>query len=138
MFLDIWHYGFFLRAIAAGALCGVTCPLVGVFLVRKRFSFLADTLAHISLTGVAFGLMLGVTPALTTVAVVIAAAFAVEGLRQRYRAYADALLAVVMAGGLALGVILVSKNKGFGADLTGYLFGSLLTIRPQELWFMGG
>lgn len=136
--MEIWQYGFFLRAMAAGVLCGVTCPLVGVFLVARRFSFLADALAHISLTGVALGLILGVAPGVTTLAVVVAAAFAVEWLRQRQRFFADSLLAVAMAGGLALGVILVSKSRGFGADLTGYLFGSLLTVRPEDLYLIAG
>ncbi|MEW6173515.1 MAG: metal ABC transporter permease [Bacillota bacterium] len=136
--MEIWHYGFFIRAIAAGAFCGAVCPLVGVFLVARRFSFLADTLAHISLTGLALGLILNVAPGVTTIAAVIIAAFAVEWLRQRQRFYADALLAVIMAGGLALGVILVSKSRGFGADLTGYLFGSLLTVSPGDLWSTAG
>ncbi|MCL6560196.1 MAG: metal ABC transporter permease, partial [Firmicutes bacterium] len=134
--MEIWHYGFFLRAMIAGVLCGVTCPLIGAFLVARRFSFLADALAHISLTGLALGLILGVEPGITTVIAVVSAAFAVEWLRQRQRFYADALLAVVMAGGLALGVVLVSKTQGFGADLTGYLFGSLLTIGPRDLWYI--
>ncbi|RJX19682.1 MAG: metal ABC transporter permease [Ammonifex sp.] len=135
--MDIWHYGFFVRAMIAGVLCGALCPVVGVFLVARRFSFFADALAHVSLTGLALGLVLGIAPGITTVAAVVSAAFAVEWLRQRHRFYADALLAAVMAGGLALGVILVSKSRGFGADLTGYLFGSLLTIGPTDLWFTG-
>uniref|UniRef100_A0A7C2E319 Metal ABC transporter permease n=1 Tax=Ammonifex degensii TaxID=42838 RepID=A0A7C2E319_9THEO len=136
--MEIWHFGFFLRAMAVGALCGVTCPLVGVFLVARRYSFLADALAHVSLTGLALGLILGVAPGIPTIAVVVAAAFVLEWLRQRQRFFADALLAVVMAGGLALGVVLVSKSRGFGADLTGYLFGSLLTVRVADLYLITG
>ncbi|MEW6573558.1 MAG: metal ABC transporter permease [Bacillota bacterium] len=136
--MDIWHYEFFTRAITAGAICGITCPLVGVFLVARRFSFLADALAHVSLTGVALGLLLGIAPGVTTIAAVLAAAFAVEWLRAKQRFYADALLAVVMAGGLALGIIIVSKSRGFGADLAGYLFGSLLTITPTDLYLIAG
>lgn len=136
--MDIYQYDFFLRSIAAGTLCGIVCPVVGVFLVARRFAFLTDALAHVSLTGVALGLVLGVAPGAATIAVVLAAAFGVEWLRQKERFYADALLAVVMAGGLALGVILVSKSRGFGADLAGYLFGSLLTITPGDLYLIAG
>lgn len=136
--MDIYQYDFFLRAIAAGVLCGIMCPLVGVFLVARRFAFLADALAHVSLTGIALGLILGIAPGVTTIAVVLAAAFAVEWLRQKERFYADALLAVVMAGGLALGAILISKSRGFGADLAGYLFGSLLTVTAGDLYLILG
>jgi len=131
--VDIWGYGFFIRAVAAGVLCGFACPLVGVFLVARRYSFFADALAHIALAGVALGIILNLSPHVITLLVVVGAAFAVEWLRQRRRFHADALLATVMAAGLSLGVILVSKSRGFGADLTGFLFGSLLTISPIDL-----
>ncbi|MEW6446700.1 MAG: metal ABC transporter permease [Bacillota bacterium] len=136
--MGIYQYDFFIRAIEAGMLCGITCPLIGVFLVARRFAFLADALAHVSLTGVALGLLLGVAPGITVITVVLAAAFAVEWLRQKQRFYADALLAAVMAGGLALGIIIVSKSRGFGADLTGYLFGSLLTVSREDLYLIAG
>lgn len=131
--MDIYSYGFFLRALAAGLLCGISCPLIGVFLVARRYSFLADALAHIALTGVALGFILNVAPTILAIGVVVVAAFLVEWLRQRHRFHADALLTAVMAGGLAVGVILVSKSRGFGADLTGYLFGSLLTVTAAEV-----
>ncbi|HIE13011.1 MAG TPA: metal ABC transporter permease [Desulfotomaculum sp.] len=136
--MDIYQCDFFLRAMAAGALCGVMCPLVGVFVVARRFAFLADALGHVSLTGVAVGLVLGIAPGIPAMAVVLAAAFAAEWLRQKERFYAEAFLAVVMAGGLALGVILISKSRGFGADLAGYLFGSLLTVTVQDLYLILG
>ncbi|MGO0122305.1 metal ABC transporter permease [Desulfothermobacter acidiphilus] len=130
----MWHYGFFWRGIVAGLLAGFLCPLVGVFLVARRYSFLPDALAHVSLTGIALGLILHFSPPdLVTILVLVAAAWLTEWLRYRAPLYADALLAVVMAVGLALGVILISKSRGFGADLSSYLFGSLLTVRWQDL-----
>ncbi|RDV83940.1 metal ABC transporter permease [Ammonifex thiophilus] len=131
--LDMWQYGFFWRGIIAGLLVGFLCPLVGVFLVARRYSFLPDALAHVSLTGIALGLILHFSPDIVTVMVLVAAAWLTEWLRNKASVYADALLAVVMAVGLALGVILISKSRGFGADLSSYLFGSLLTVRLQDL-----
>ncbi len=50
--LEIFQFNFMVRAFAAGAIVGVIAPLIGTFLVIRRFSRLADTLAHVSLAGV--------------------------------------------------------------------------------------
>jgi zinc transport system permease protein len=55
--LEIFQYGFMVRAFAAGTMIGIIAPLIGTFLVIRRYSRLADTLAHVSLAGVAVGLL---------------------------------------------------------------------------------
>lgn len=134
--LAMFQYDFMVRALAAGLATGLVCPAVGVFLVLRRYSFMADTLAHISLAGVAFGLWLGLASALSpflTLAVAILGALLVDRLRKQQRFSADALLALVMSGGLALAVIFFGLARGAPVDLTSYLFGSLLTVTEQEV-----
>jgi zinc transport system permease protein len=53
MLLDILGYDFILRGTIAGIIIGIVAPLIGIFLVLKRYSLIADTLAHVSLAGVA-------------------------------------------------------------------------------------
>ena len=50
-------YGFMQRALIAGAITALICPAIGVFLVPRRLSLIADTLAHVALAGVALGLV---------------------------------------------------------------------------------
>lgn len=52
----ILQYEFMLRALAGGVLVGVLAPILGTFVVLRRFSLIADTLAHVALMGVAIGL----------------------------------------------------------------------------------
>ena len=63
--LEIFQYGFMVRAFEAGLLVAVIAPLIGIFLVLRRYSLIADTLAHVSLLGVALGLLFKVPPLLT-------------------------------------------------------------------------
>ena len=56
---EFLQYGFMHRAFAAGAITALICPAIGVFLVPRRLSLIADTLAHVALAGVALGLFLG-------------------------------------------------------------------------------
>ena len=55
--IEIFQYDFMIRAFEAGIAIGIAAPLIGMFLVVRRYSLLSDTLAHISLAGVATGLL---------------------------------------------------------------------------------
>ncbi|MDR9755942.1 MAG: metal ABC transporter permease [Thermoanaerobacterales bacterium] len=139
LLMGMLHYDFMIRALIAGLITGLICPALGVFLVLRRYSFMADTLAHISLAGVAFGLLIGVaadfSPLLTLVVAIIGALM-VDHLRVRSRLSADALLALVMSGGLALAVVFFGLSRGGALDITSYLFGSLMTVSAADLWLI--
>ena len=55
---EFLQYGFMHRAFAAGVVTALICPAIGVFLIPRRLSLIADTLAHVALAGVALGLVL--------------------------------------------------------------------------------
>ncbi|MBM2826200.1 MAG: ABC-type transporter, integral rane subunit, partial [Dehalococcoidia bacterium] len=63
--LDVFQFSFLTRALLAGLAAGLICPSIGVFLVLRRFSLIADTLSHVALAGVALGLLLGIYPGAT-------------------------------------------------------------------------
>jgi len=131
-------YDFMHRAFAAGAMTAVICPAIGVFLVPRRLSLIADSLAHVALAGVALGLFLGISPLLGALAVTVAGAVGIERLRTRGALSGDASLAVFLSGGFALAVVLISLARGFNADLFAVLFGSILTVSPTDIWLIGG
>jgi zinc transport system permease protein len=135
----MFTYDFMLRALVAGLATGLVCPAVGVFLVLRRYSFMADTLSHISLAGVAIGLWLGVAAAISpflTITVAVVGALLVDRLRARQRLAPDSLLALMMSGGLAVAVIFFGLAKGASVDITSYLFGSILTVGAHDVWLI--
>src|SRR3990172_9184492 len=133
---DFLQFGFMQRAFAAGAVMAVVCPLIGVFLVPRRLSLIAVTLAHVALAGVALGLLVGASPVLGALVVTVAGALGMERLRSRGALQGDAALAVFLSGGFALAVVLISLARGFNADLFAILFGSILTISPADVWLI--
>src|SRR5207237_8264152 len=114
----------------------VVCPLIGVFLVPRRLSLIADTLAHVALAGVALGLLVGASPVLGALVVTVAGALGMERLRSRGALQGDAALAVFLSGGFALAVVLISLAHGFNADLFAILFGCILTVSPTDVWLI--
>ena len=133
---DFLQFGFMQRAFAAGAVMALVCPLIGVFLVPRRLSLIADTLAHVALAGVALGLLVGASPVLGALVVTVAGALGMERLRSRGALQGDAALAVFLSGGFALAVVLISLARGFNADLFAILFGSILTVSPADVWLI--
>ena len=83
---EIFQYSFMVRAFLAGLAIGGMAPLIGNFLVMRRYSLIADTLAHIALAGVAIGLLTGIYPLVTALIVAVIAAIAIEKLRSNQTA----------------------------------------------------
>lgn len=130
-------YGFMQRAFQASILISLIAPILGLFLILRRQSLMADTLSHISLAGVALGLLMGVNPTWTNILVVAVIAILLEFLRQMYRTYSEISVAILMSAGMALALVLMGLNDG-GATLsmTQFLFGSIVTISEQQIWML--
>ncbi len=131
---EIFNYDFMIRAFQAGIAIGIVAPIIGMFLVVRRYSLMADTLAHVSLAGVAVGLLLAVNPIFSAIALSVAAAVGIEGLRNSKRVFSESVLALFLSGSLAVAVVILSITKGFNASLFSYLFGSISTVSPLDVW----
>ena len=51
--MEFLNYGFMQRAILAGSIIAIICPLIGSFLILKRLSMIGDALSHTSMAGIA-------------------------------------------------------------------------------------
>jgi zinc transport system permease protein len=137
--LEILSTDFMQRALLAALLVGTVAPMVGIFLVQRRLSLIGDGMGHVALAGVAMGLVTGTAPVLTALLGAVLAAVVIELLRAKGRTNGDVALAVIFYGGIAAGVVIISKAPGgTPANLMSYLFGSILTTRPEDvLVFLG-
>jgi zinc transport system permease protein len=131
--LEILSSEFFQRALLGGILIGITAPLMGLFLVLRRLSMIGDTLAHVSIAGVALGFLTGLYPVGVGLLFALAATFAIEKLRKAYKTYAELSIAIIMSGGVALASLLFTLGKGFNMNVSGYLFGSIYTLDNVDL-----
>jgi len=134
---EVLHFEYFQRALVAAALVGLVCPAIGVFLVLRRLSLIGDGLGHISFAGVAFGWLVGVYPLLSAALFAVAGAVGLEVLRTRRKEYADLVLAVLFYAGIALGVVFISASRTAGTNVTGFLFGSIITVSRDDLVLVG-
>lgn len=134
--IEIFNYSFMIRAFIAGIVIGTVAPLIGTFLVARRYSLIADTLGHVSLAGVAIGLLLNINPLFTALALSIVMSLVIDRLRSNKLVSGESALAMLLSGGLAFAIVLISLAKGFNVDLFSYLFGSITTVKETDLYLI--
>ncbi len=135
---ELFQYDFMIRAFVAGAIVAIIAPLIGSFFVVRGYSLIADTLSHVALAGVAIGLLFNVYPLFSALLVTVLVAVLLEKLRKDKTIRGESALALFLSGSLALAVVLVGLSRGFNVNLFNYLFGSVTTVSPQDLWLIGG
>lgn len=131
---DILFTDFMVRALTAGAVTGLAAPAVGTYLVQRRLSLMGDGIGHITVTGVALGLLTGASPTLTAIGVAVLGALAIELIRSTGKASGDVALALIFYGGIAGGLVLVSFAGRGAFALQSYLFGSIVSISNADVW----
>jgi ABC-type Mn2+/Zn2+ transport system permease subunit len=135
---EILGYAFMQRALLAGAIIGVVCAVIGVYVVLKGLSFIGAGIAHASFGGVALGFLLGWNPVLTAVGFCMLTAWGIGLTARRTRIREDTAVGIFFASTMALGILLIGLMHGYTVDLFGYLFGSILAVSREDLWITAG
>jgi zinc transport system permease protein len=142
MISGILQYEFLQNAFLTGIIIGIIAPLLGVFIVVRRLSLIADALSHVTLAGIAASLLLekkfiglsGLNPLYMGMAFSVAGSLFIEKLRAVYKHYQELAIPIILSGGIGLGVIFISLADGFNTDLFSYLFGSVSAVSRLDLW----
>ena len=141
------------NGFTAGVLIGIAAPLVGAYLVNRQMALVGEALAHTAFGGVAIGLFIGATvssieilgmtipldfPLLWALIIATIAALGLQYLAVTTDEYADVPLAVVLTGGFALGVAVISYGDAivFGREVEGFLFGNILFVPFENVQLM--
>ena len=133
MVFDILSFGFMQNAIISGIAISLICSTVGLFLVLRKYSLFGDALAHSAFGGVALGLFLGFYPLWAAYAVSILSALGLTKIRQKFDISGDAIVAILLSSGIAVGIVLISLSGGFSIDIFSFLFGSVLLVSTENV-----
>jgi zinc transport system permease protein len=127
------QYSFMQNAFMISILISILCPLIGIFLVLRRYSMMGDTLAHSSLAGVAIGLMFNANPIITAFIVTSVFGVAIEYLRSYFKKYAELILVIVLSFSVGIAITIISSGLA-KADVESFLFGSVLTVTRGDFY----
>ncbi len=129
---EMLSYPFLVRAIMVGLLVALCASLLGVSLVLKRFSMIGDGLSHVGFGALAIASVANIAPLYLAIPVCIAASFLLLRMSESTRIKGDAAIAMLSAGALAIGVMVVSMTTGMNTDVYNYMFGSILSLSASD------
>jgi manganese/iron transport system permease protein len=136
-----WHYAFMVRALIGAVMVGTVCAIVGTYVVLRGMAFFGDALAHAILPGVAIGYLVGggAREPLFWGAMLAAifSSLGIGAISRSTKIREDTAIGIIFAGMFALGIALISTVQNYTNDLSHFLFGDVLGIRPSDLVLIG-
>jgi ABC-type Mn2+/Zn2+ transport system permease subunit len=136
--LEPFQYAFMGRGFVAVILVGTVCAVVGTYVVLRGMAFFGDALAHSILPGIAAGYLIGGGERQTlfwwALGTAVVSSLVIGALSRSTAIREDTAIGIIFAGMFALGVGLISTVRSYSVDLTHFLFGDVLGVRPSDLW----
>ena len=130
----------FLRyALVAGLLASVAFGTIGTYVVARKISYLAGSIAHCALGGIGISLFLQrrfnwewLHPVYGAVFVALFAALIIGFVSLYARQREDTVIGALWSIGMATGLLFLAKTPGY-VDPMSYLFGNILIISKSDL-----
>ena len=131
---DILRYDYLSNALWACILAGITCGIVGTYVVCRRMVFLSGGITHASFGGLGIAFYLGADPILGASIFAVLSSLGIEWAGSRGRIREDSAVGIVWSVGMAVGALFMSLRPGYtSGDLSSYLFGSIITVSKGDV-----
>ncbi len=137
-FTGIIEYQFLRNAMLAAVLASVSCGIIGAYIVARRMVFISGGITHSSFGGIGLGYFLGINPLIGALVFSVITALGIRVASRRSLIREDSAIGILWSLGMAIGIIFIFLTPGYAPNLMTYLFGSLLTVSPTDLYLMLG
>ncbi|MFO8055976.1 MAG: metal ABC transporter permease [bacterium] len=124
---------FMKRALITVVLIAPLCAAMGVMVVNFRMAFFSDAISHSAFTGVALGMLMGLSPDLTLIVFGVLVGVGIISVRQKSSLSVDTVIGVFFSFTVALGIVIISVKRNLTTGLHAYLFGDVLTVSMTEI-----
>lgn len=131
--IEPFALGFMQRGLLAGLLVGLSCAVLGAYVVWRGMAFIGDALAHTILPGIVVAFLNGWNLFFGALMAGILTALGIGWLTRRGEVQEDTAIGIVFSGAFAFGIMLLSTVNSY-TDLTHILFGNILGVSRSDLW----
>ena len=131
--LEMLSYDFMQRSLLAAVLVGAMCSVIGVFVVLRGLAFVGAGTAHAAFAGVALAYLVGLPPLPLAIGFGLATVWLTGVMEEKGRMKLDVSIGILYTATMALAILFIGLMKGYNAEVYGYLFGSVLSVTPEEL-----
>ncbi|MFU8796440.1 MAG: metal ABC transporter permease [Dehalococcoidia bacterium] len=136
MDFSVLQYQFMQNAVLAGLLGGITCAVIGVFVVTMHLSFIGVCIAHAAFAGALLGLWLGFEPLIGALLFSLAAAAIIGPVADRGELNPDTSIGIVFSLMLGLAFLFMGLMPGARSEALSLFWGSILTVTRHNLIFL--
>lgn len=137
-FYDIFEYQYLANAFLSAILAGITCGIVGTYVVTRRMVFLCGGITHASFGGMGIALYAGANPIGGAMIFAILSAMGIEWASDKGKIREDSAIGIIWSVGMAIGALFMSLTPGYtSGDLASYMFGSIVTVTTQDIIILG-
>ena len=136
MDFSILQYHFMQNAVLAGLLGGITCSVVGVFVVTMHLSFIGVCIAHAAFAGALLGILLGFNPLIGALLFSLASAAIIGPMADRGQLNPDTSIGIVFSLMLGLAFLFMGLMHGSRTEALNLFWGSILTATQQDIIFL--
>ncbi|WP_458700534.1 metal ABC transporter permease [Sulfurospirillum sp. 1307] len=134
--LEIFNYEFIQNALIAGILVSIASGIIGSLIVVNRMVFLAGGIAHTSYGGIGLAVYFGLPIFFGASIFSVLAALLISYITINQKHRIDTFIGLIWAVGMAIGIVLIDLTPGYNVDLMSYLFGSILAVSKDDIYFM--
>jgi zinc transport system permease protein len=136
--IEALSFEFMQNALIAGILISIAVGVIGSLIVVNKITFLAGGIAHSSYGGIGLAIFLGLPILLGASLFAIATAVLIAFITFNNKSRIDSIIGIMWAAGMAIGIVFVDLTPGYNVDLMSYLFGSIIAVSSEDIYFMLG
>jgi ABC-type Mn2+/Zn2+ transport system permease subunit len=130
-------YDFFVRALIAGVIVGITCGTIGTHVALRNMAAIGNGLSQCTLGGVAVAVVAGLHPIAGAVAGALLASWLLTIITRHRGIQLDSAIGLVSTSMFALGIAVISANRESAPNLSDLLFGNVLAVTTADIALVG-
>ena len=136
--IDIFEYRYLLNAVIACILSGITCGIVGTYIVARKMVFLSGGITHASFGGLGIAFYAGINPLWGAMIFAILSSLGIEYASNNTKIREDSAIGAMWGIGMAIGALFMSLRPGYtSGDLSSFLFGNIISVTTEDVVAIG-
>jgi zinc transport system permease protein len=121
-----------MNAIITAILASICCGIIGSYIIIRKMVFISGGITHASFGGIGIAWFLGINPLIGASVFAILSSVVVETFSKRSKINNDAIIGMMWALGMAIGIIFIYLTPGYTPNLMSYLFGNILSVTLND------
>lgn len=130
----VFTYKFLGYTALAAVLAGISCGIIGTYIVSRKLVFMSGGITHASFGGIGLAYFLQMNPILGGMVFAVLSALGIELFSRKGKISEDTATGVLWGLGMSVGTIFIFLTEGYAPNLMSFLFGNILMVKAWSVW----